>query len=72
MPAQHRYDIKITRGNPASIEVVDIADGEVVLFWDCRPKEARRMEEQLRHDLVALDAAEFLERWSAITPSQLA
>ena len=71
MIAKRRYDIKVTRSNPASIEVVDIEDGEVVLFWDCTPKDARRMEEALRHDLVTADEAEFIARWSDIQPDQL-
>lgn len=71
MIAKRRYDIKVTRSNPASIEVVDIEDGEVVLFWDCTPKDARRMEEALRHDLVTLDEAAFIERWAEISPAQL-
>lgn len=66
MTAKRRYEIKVTRSDPASIEVVDIADGEVVLFWDCRPKQARRMEEALRHDLLTLGPAEFLDRWSRL------
>ena len=71
MIAKRRYDIKVTRSNPASIEVVDIEDGEVVLFWDCTPKDARRMEEALRHDLVTLDENAFFERWAEIRPAQL-
>jgi hypothetical protein len=66
MTAKRRYEIKVTRSDPASIEVVDIADGEVVLFWDCRPKQARRMEEALRHDLLALGEEQFMDRWSRI------
>ena len=71
MIAKRRYDIKVTRSNPASIEVVDIEDGEVVLFWDCTPKDARRMEEALRLDLVTLNDASFIERWAEISPDQL-
>ncbi|HWI23095.1 MAG TPA: hypothetical protein VNT22_10830 [Baekduia sp.] len=71
MIAKRRYDIKITRSNPASVEIVDIHDGEVVLFWDVRPKQARKMEEALRHDLVALGQEEFIARWSAIEPDEM-
>jgi hypothetical protein len=71
MIAKRRYDIKVNRSNPASIEIVDIEDGEVVLFWDCTPKNARRMEAALRHDLVALDEKAFIERWEDITPDEL-
>ena len=62
MTAKRRYDLKMTRGNPASIEIVDIEDGEVVLFWDCTSKESRRMEEALRHDLQTLGEQEFIDR----------
>jgi hypothetical protein len=62
--------VKVLRGDPAAIEVVDIATGEVVLFWDCRGRQARRMEEALRHDLLALDEAEFIDRWSRIDIGQ--
>ena len=70
MTAKRRYEIKVTRADPSSIEVVDIADGEVILFWDCRPKQARRMEEALRHDLIAMSAEEFMDRWSEIDLEQ--
>jgi hypothetical protein len=69
MAAKRRYEIKVIRSSPASVEVVDVADGEVVLFWDCSPKQARRMEEALRRDLVALTDEEFLDRWSQVDPS---
>lgn len=71
MIAKRRYDIKVTRSNPASIEVVDIEDGEVVLFWDCTPKDARRMEQALRHDLVVLEEQPFIERWTDISADRL-
>lgn len=71
MIAKRRYDIKVTRSNPASIEVVDIEDGEVVLFWDCTPRDARRMEQALRHDLVALEEQAFIERWTDVSADRL-
>jgi hypothetical protein len=45
------------------IEVVSIDDGEVVLFWELPPREATKLVRQLREDLVALDAEEFLGAW---------
>jgi hypothetical protein len=48
------------------IEVVEIDSGEVVLFWDCRPREAVQLARRLRADLQALDAAEFMEVWSSV------
>jgi hypothetical protein len=50
------------------IEVVEIASGEVVLFWDCTPQEASRRARALRADLAGLEAEEFLAAWSEIEP----
>ncbi|MHB1537014.1 MAG: hypothetical protein ACYCUM_01605 [Solirubrobacteraceae bacterium] len=47
------------------VEVVDIADGEVVLFWDCTPPHRKRLARVLREELVQLDADEFIDRWRA-------
>ena len=46
------------------IEVVEIDSGEVVLFWDARPREATRLARRLRADLSALEAEDFLAEWS--------
>jgi hypothetical protein len=46
------------------IEVVSIDDGEVVLFWELPAKEAAKLTWQLREDLVALEAEEFVAVWS--------
>jgi hypothetical protein len=46
------------------IEVVEIDSGEVVFFWDCRPRDASRLARRLRADLSQLDVDEFLARWS--------
>ena len=48
------------------IEVVEIDSGEVVLFWDARPREATRLARRLRADLAQLDADEFIARWSEL------
>ena len=47
------------------IEIVSVDDGEVVLFWDVAARDTGRLEAALRADLEQLDAASFLERWSA-------
>jgi hypothetical protein len=47
------------------IEIVDVDDGEVVLFWDLLARDARRVEEMLRAELDRLDADEFFERWAS-------
>jgi hypothetical protein len=48
------------------IEVVEIVSGEVVLFWDCRPRAASQLARRLRSDLHELEAEEFLEFWSSV------
>jgi hypothetical protein len=47
------------------IEIVDVDDGEVVLYWDLLPRDAKRVEHMLRADLDAMDAREFYEQWAA-------
>ena len=39
------------------VEIVEIDAGEVVLFWDLLPRDAKRVIAMIRADLVALDAA---------------
>jgi hypothetical protein len=45
------------------IEVVSIDDGEVVLYWNLQAKLASRLLKELREDLVALDAEQFIDKW---------
>jgi len=45
------------------LEVVEVASGEVVLFWDLPAPEAARRARRLREELGALDEQEFLARW---------
>ncbi|MDX6680787.1 MAG: hypothetical protein QOG94_826 [Solirubrobacteraceae bacterium] len=45
------------------IEVVEVASGEVVLFWDLPAPEAAKRARRLREDLNLLDEPQFLERW---------
>ena len=46
------------------LEVVEVASGEVVLFWDLPAPDAARQARRLREDLSQLDDVEFLSRWS--------
>ena len=46
------------------IELVDIDDGEVVLYWDRPAHAASRMARALRAELSQLEAEEFIARWS--------
>ncbi len=45
------------------LEVVEVASGEVVLFWDLPAREAARRAGALREDLARLEVEEFLDRW---------
>ncbi len=74
MRANRSYRLLHTRSSrrPASLdparidhlEVVEVASGEVVLFWDLSAPEAARQARRLREDLSQLDDVEFLSRWS--------
>jgi hypothetical protein len=75
--AKAAYRLILTRGGRAPalladtervdhIELVEIAGGEVVLFWDLPPQEASRRARVLREELAQLDADEFLARWANV------
>lgn len=49
-----------------SVEIVEVASNEVVLFWDVRARDVPGMLRALRADMAQLDAQEFLARWSAV------
>ena len=77
MRAKAAYELIVTRAGrtpalladarrPDHVEIVNIDDGEVVLFWDRPPQAASRLARALRDDLSALDAEEFLSRWSTV------
>ena len=79
MKANRSYELIVTKGGrgPAlladqgrqdHVEVVEIASGEVVLFWDTQPRQTGRLARALRADLSQLDAEEFLERWRRWDP----
>ena len=65
MKANRAYELIVSRRAEVDhVEVVDIADGEVVLFWDTLPGQTGKMARALRTDLAQMDAEEFLEKWS--------
>jgi hypothetical protein len=77
MRARDAYRMIVTRGGRAPalladharvdhIEVVEIASGEVVLFWDRPPHAASKLARAVRADLAQLDAPEFIERWATV------
>lgn len=45
------------------VEVVEFDTGEVVLFWDTRPRHTSKLARALRADLAQLDADEFVAKW---------
>ena len=70
MKANRAYELLVRKGGRAPalidpervdhIEVVDIAEGEVVLFWDLLPHQTGRRSSALRSDLATLEADVFL------------
>jgi hypothetical protein len=69
--ANRAYELKVHREGrlfrPSErlehVEVVDIDTGEVVLFWDTRPRETGKLARGLRSDLAQMQADEFLAKW---------
>lgn len=76
MRAKNRYRMIVRREGLAPValadahrtdhvEIVDIDAGEVILYWDLLPRDAKTVARMVRSDLDALDAREFLERWAS-------
>ena len=71
MRANRAYELKVHREGrlfrPSErlehVEVVEIDTGEVVLFWDTRPRETGRLARALRGDLAQMDSEEFIGKW---------
>ena len=73
MKANREYELRVRksgrgpgllRGAGADhIEVVEIATGEVVLFWDTLPGDSGKLARALRADLAQLEADAFLTKW---------
>jgi len=72
--ANREYELKIRRGGRGPgmlaggdrvdhVEVIEIATGEVELFWDTRPSQTGRFSRALRADLAQLEAGEFMAKW---------
>jgi hypothetical protein len=77
LKANRAYRLIVTRAGRAPalladaervdhLEIVEIADGEVVLFWDRPPHAASRMARALREELAQLEAEEFIARWATV------
>jgi hypothetical protein len=76
MRAKARYRLVVRRGGLAPavlaapdradhVEVIDVDDGETVLYWDLLARDAKRVVAMLRADLDAMEAREFFERWAS-------
>ena len=74
MRANREYELIVRRGGrgPAVlaapgrvdlVEVVEIATGEVALFWNTAPAQTRRLARGLRADLAQLEADAFMAKW---------
>jgi hypothetical protein len=50
-------------GQTDHVEVIEIATGEIALFWDTEPATTGRLARALRADLASLESAEFLAKW---------
>jgi hypothetical protein len=72
--ANREYELIVRRGGrgPAllagpgrldHVEVVEIASGEVALFWDTQATQTGRLARALRADLAQLEADAFLAKW---------
>lgn len=62
-PGSHEPRFMAQRGRRDRIEVVSIDDGEPLLLWDLPARDAARLVRELREDLVAMSAPEFLALW---------
>jgi len=58
-----RRPVRLDPNRIDHLEVVEVATGEVVLFWDLPAQEGAKRARRLREDLVSLDEEEFLQRW---------
>ena len=74
MKANREYELIVRRGGLApaplagpervdQVEIVEIATGEVALFWDTAPAQTRRLSRALKADLAQLEAGDFVRRW---------
>ena len=74
MKANREYELSVRKagrgpallrgpGQTDHVEVLDIATGEIALFWDTEPAQTGRLARALRADLAQLESAEFLAKW---------
>ena len=74
MKANREYELSVRKagrgpallrgpGQADHVEVIEIATGEIALFWDTEPAQTGRLARALRTDLAQLESPEFLEKW---------
>jgi hypothetical protein len=77
--ANREYELLVRKGGRAPgllaspdradhVEVVEIATGEVALFWDTPPAQTGRLSRALKADLAQLDGQDFIRRWRRWEP----
>jgi hypothetical protein len=80
MKANREFELIVRRGGrgPAAladpdrvdmVEIVEIATGEIALFWDTPPAQTGRLSRALKADLAQLEAQDFIRRWRRWEPS---
>ena len=76
MRAKGRYGLVVRREGRAPallaapervdhVEIIEVDAGEMVLYWDLLPRDAKRVIAMIRADLATMDAREFFERWAS-------
>jgi hypothetical protein len=79
MKANREFELIVRRGGRApaaladpdrldQVEIVEIATGEVALFWDTTPAQTGRLSRALKADLAQLDGEDFIRRWRRWEP----
>lgn len=67
MRAKNRYRLIVRPAgiDASAVEIVDIDEGEAVLYWDLLRRDAKTVSRMVRADLNELDDREFFERWAS-------
>jgi hypothetical protein len=76
MRAKGRYRLVVRREGRAPallaapervdhVEIIDVDEGETVLYWDLLPRDAKTVIAMIRADLDTMEAREFFERWAS-------
>ena len=74
MKANREYELSVRKagrgpallrgpGRTDHVEVLEIATGEIALFWDTEPAQTGRLARALRADLAQLEAPDFVAKW---------